>query len=1527
MVGKAVPQFMTGPLAAYTHHVVDKTQQASREVGNIAENKVNTFLAYADDFMSDLDEDLGGKKAKKEPIPAYAKGMEGAYKRQKFEENAPILSGITGGLANLGGQIIGDPTNWPFLAKGIASRAGLIGAEAMKPWVEKLLSKGFGIQMAKGSLDQLDELVAQWPSMDAHQRSKAVTQFIAGTYMAQSALREGFGKGPQPEGPQTVGPEQGGEGPRTSEQTGTVSGERTTLRPTTRTTAGVTAPVSAEGAATLAGEEPSVATRVGKSLTGLSAERDFGKQEVAPAATRQAVSTIGQVAEDAINRHQAIVDGDQAPEQLAGTQHVSRFTTPDEAWQEMQKTVTDTTYAKADEISKREQDKWQADRDQRIQEYKELLDRHNANIDAYNAQVKPEDRMQHAVFDPNEVEVPERPKTFNELRSDVETAKEDMKSGDSAIREEGKKNFKKAKNSLDSWFRGHADEISPAEYDSAQKTWSDSERMKEIAMKLRGSLVKGDLTGNKMRNIEVAINNQQLRMKQPPDAFQRLLGPDGYNNWQNVAKLFDTVKDPSLPEMFKSWGAYATEYLVSALLPHLSGLGIAAKFTVEKLLNHVMFDPEFGSTFSNVVDWLKSRQGLVAQSIKELPGNLRDRLVNVIKSYQDSKAGSERGAAGASVKQGRTPETNKFGRSGLGGQPTAEDVKAASNPERDTNILDQVRKDMPNASLSEHLMEAARRANPKHALGNGSQQEEESAHQFIADWHNEHKGFSYNPKRGFIRDEPVFSVAGEYQGGPYEKVVQGQNITPDDVREFTSRPEVQRALAANPDLNVGGWNYRGNAHLELSRMFEDRAKAIEEGKRLNQDSIYDHANRDTISTGGSAAEELHQQTQVAPQSSMTDKVKAKFGTTDDPTKAGFILPSGEMIPLVGEHDKMIESSGAQGAREDIIGKENAIRMRSYMTKAGRKVTFSIPDKVTEDQIQQIKAAVKKFGPNTVLGIEQGKPGGDFRTTAISGDEATPKTVNQFLRDLNAIDTEKQVADMKAKIDAAQKAKAIEAPQPVYIDRKNGFHEVVTGPESDRAGHLLAKDMPSEKEGEPSTEVRVATHWVDPEMRGKGFGAAQLETMAQNLADNGKTALLSDTKMTDSAKGAWKRLMSAYPIAVTETPEGGYRFDLEKLKAPSVTKTTAAVKGSTVELMKNPLPIKGTGDSSQATTIDVAKALNKYSKRNLGALQPGSEPAEMVERAKQLAEDEARYQLAQNNSGTTWYTEQMDKHDEVAREMRPVLKDDTKLSLFKMAEAILSSGQKPFRNFTATMEAFDHYDKNGSFSPTNPVHGKSWGPRGVVAYGNAFESINRLIDERGEKGAVDWLMSEHPVSELKQYNKNVSGKKTDMKRGVMILGEKRGPFALNLHGIETEFTADMWVSRTWNRWMGTIEIDPNGEEIASDSPRNQQERGLMKQSFAETAEKLGLTTSSLQAVLWYYEQALYTAHGVPKESWSFSDAALRAQAEERAKAPAAPEPKPEPIGRPRGGRASGAGNLAEDEAYSAKDAEFNPSDFE
>jgi hypothetical protein len=408
--------------------------------------------------------------------------------------------------------------------------------------------------------------------------------------------------------------------------------------------------------------------------------------------------------------------------------------------------------------------------------------------------------------------------------------------------------------------------------------------------------------------------------------------------------------------------------------------------------------------------------------------------------------------------------------------------------------------------------------------------------------------------------------------------------------------------------------------------------------------------------------------------------------------------------------------------------------------------------------------------------------------------------------------------------------------------------------------------------------------------GARFAGGPLADGRWNVQDpeTGQYATVSDLK-PKSIQDALKAARSGQQM---QLPDGSWTTQPDNIL--EMSQIGKSPKGSSVPLMTNPLEVKGTGEKGRISTLDVAQALNDYSKEKNPALEPGSNAKTMTDRAQKIAEDEAKYQLAQGKTGTEWYTTEMKDHDAALQGMRPELAGGetldsvpghpVKLSLFKAAEAVLSSGQKPYGNFKAAVKAWDAYNETGKFPRLNPATGKSWGPRGEAAYGNALDMINKLVADKGEKGAAEWLLTDHPVSELKELNSTTKGKKTDMRPGAIILGEKRGPFMQNLHGIESAFTADMWVSRTWNRWMGTMEFGKDKEgvdEIKSDSPRNGAERDLMKQSFEGTAKKLGLTTSSLQAVLWYYEQALYGAQGIPKESWSFRDAAQRAAKEEAA----------------------------------------------
>lgn len=124
--------------------------------------------------------------------------------------------------------------------------------------------------------------------------------------------------------------------------------------------------------------------------------------------------------------------------------------------------------------------------------------------------------------------------------------------------------------------------------------------------------------------------------------------------------------------------------------------------------------------------------------------------------------------------------------------------------------------------------------------------------QDIAAAHNKGEGFTYNPEKGFVRNQKVFSVA--MPDAP-SHVFSTKNLTPSDVRDFMARSDVQRALKEDPRNSIGGWTYKGKAQLEVSKLIDSREEAIDEGKNLNQTAIYDHANRSDIPTGGTAGDD------------------------------------------------------------------------------------------------------------------------------------------------------------------------------------------------------------------------------------------------------------------------------------------------------------------------------------------------------------------------------------------------------------------------------------------------------------------------------------------------------------------------------------------------------------------------------------------------------------------------------------------------------------------------------------------------
>jgi hypothetical protein len=287
-----------------------------------------------------------------------------------------------------------------------------------------------------------------------------------------------------------------------------------------------------------------------------------------------------------------------------------------------------------------------------------------------------------------------------------------------------------------------------------------------------------------------------------------------------------------------------------------------------------------------------------------------------------------------------------------------------------------------------------------------------------------------------------------------------------------------------------------------------------EGKRLNQDSIYDHAERKNIDTGGTAAEE---------------------------TKAA---AAAEKPAYTGEERRATKRAPMNAAET-----EEAMKQRK---------PFVNPVDETHGAMDTINRDLESKGLGTPKAPKYAAPEKGIPETSLAkGPEAEAAQTATMASD-------KLAEEWKKAGEEKPKAETEKFPPSSYEDKGNGFHEVITGPAKDRVGQLLAKDV----DGSPST-VQTDMHWVAKDARGKGLGVQQLETLSQSLAKD-KTTLLSSEEMSPSAEGAWAKFQKQYPDAVTKTDKG-YSVDLRKMRGEELPPVGGGSQAGEAKAKENVLP--------------------------------------------------------------------------------------------------------------------------------------------------------------------------------------------------------------------------------------------------------------------------------------------------------------------------------------------------------------------
>lgn len=675
-VGRLLPQD-NKVLNWINEHVAQPPVRMGKEVGNIAASKGLEGIAHAEEGLGNAEAKIFNAPNMTREIPAWAKGNEGAYLKYRYEQENPRLAGMTTSLFNFAGELVGNPTNWPLMSAGEAKSA-----------VMKVFNKAFGYQMGVSAVTEGKDLWDNWDKMSTEARWHGITDLFLHTVAAREALK-GHGTGKGTEAVEST--------PKAAKPT-KVAGEV----PVTQTHAGVEVPVSAQHAESVSeGTNPrenKPVAQIEKS-NNLHDITEFQRQKTAPAATAAAHSILGQSAEDLINQHDATIAGEPMPASVAENNQPSKYETIDDAANALNTKARQTTYAKADDISAREQAEWQRQVEVAHQNDKSAVDHYNQMVDEHNANLQESDEpMERITHDPSKVDVPERPKTYGELKGAVDRAYADLKSPDAEVRENAVDSIDKAEKNLDNWFKQHSDEISPEEYTSAKKLIYAGARFQEIANSLRNSITNDNLTGNKLRSVISAMDTRMMKRGEPVGAFERLVGKDVSDNWRKVSRLFDPIQ--GAPKGLKSLGHLAMHFAVAHML---GPLGLVGKVGAHFLLDRVLSSPEWGKWFSDLSSAVKDK----ISDAKEIPQNILDRF----KSMWDGLKNREEGAAGADItpRAAGSPVPPKFGRVGLGG--TGEEVAPTPAPQ---STLEEAMK--PGPDLTEEQNQMTHIGTPEHGI-------------------------------------------------------------------------------------------------------------------------------------------------------------------------------------------------------------------------------------------------------------------------------------------------------------------------------------------------------------------------------------------------------------------------------------------------------------------------------------------------------------------------------------------------------------------------------------------------------------------------------------------------------------------------------------------------------------------------------------------------------------------------------------------------------------------------------------------
>jgi hypothetical protein len=329
------------------------------------------------------------------------------------------------------------------------------------------------------------------------------------------------------------------------------------------------------------------------------------------------------------------------------------------------------------------------------------------------------------------------------------------------------------------------------------------------------------------------------------------------------------------------------------------------------------------------------------------------------------------------------------------------------------------------------------------------------------------------------------------------------------------------------------------------------------------------------------------------------------------------------------------------------------------------------------------------------------------------------------------------------------------------------------------------------------------------LRGAGFESAEDIFQRIERGDLKSKAPKKEAKPVVKAKEAEK----APETKKAEAPEAEVRAAQEKAKKEKYSLAGTGVPMSTRNLMEQQTPIAQqdlglnteAGRSGTNNVRDIAKALNRQTLDQLGAMKRNKLTQDDSTMISEAIADEVSYQLqtsSKTGTGLGWYSHNYPNAVKRLGKRFPELSTSKYArSVFSALVAVTSNGERVTKNIDNAIKLYADLRKGKRLVVM--------GNRRATALENNLQVIQDLMAEHGEN-FEKVLLKEITVSEMNARLRKM-GKKADgsylantvVPAAAVYFGPKLGAFYANLSGSEGYLTMDLWWTRSINRMRGLL----------------------------------------------------------------------------------------------------------------------------